>query len=210
LLRKSQMAYEDRDAVRVLTLAQAAQYGPWQLPRPVRAEVTLQEARGLAMVGEPVTLIEQKLDLARQLLADTALDDAQPGQLGCSFNESALMLRTASCYIEAGKPQQAAVLYGQVLSAGGLSRRDRGYFLARRSSSLALAGEPDEAASAGLKAAQLASSTTSQRAKRELMRALTALKPWRNRPGPRALREALATPQTVVTKPLSPNPPPSG
>jgi hypothetical protein len=210
LLRKSQMAYEDRDAVRVLTLAQAAQYGPWQLPRPVRAEVTQQEARGLAMVGEPIGLIEQKLDLARQLLADTALDDAQPGQLGCSFNESALTLRTASCYIEAGKPQQAAALYGQVLSAGGLSRRDRGYFLARRSSSLALAGEPDDAASAGLEAAQLALSTTSQRTKRELMRALAALKPWRNRPGPRALREALATSQTVVTKPLSANPPPSG
>ncbi|MGH3870058.1 MAG: XRE family transcriptional regulator [Pseudonocardiaceae bacterium] len=210
LLRKSQMAYEDRDAVRVLTLAQAAQYGPWQLPRSVRVEVTQQEARGLAMVGEPISLIEQKLDLARRLLADTALDDAQPGQLGCSFNENALTLRTASCYIEAGKPRQAAALYGQVLSAGGLSRRDRGYFLARRTSSLALAGEPDEAASTGLEAAQIASSTTSQRTKRELIRALAALKPWRNRPGPRALREALAIPQAPVTKPPSTNPPPSG
>ncbi|MGH3885016.1 MAG: hypothetical protein ACRDSZ_00335 [Pseudonocardiaceae bacterium] len=210
LLRKSQMAYDDRDAVRVLTLAQAAQYGPWQLPRPIRAEVTQQEARGLAMVGEPISLIEQKLDQARQLLADTTLDDAQPGQLGASFNEGALTLRTASCYIEAGKPLQAAALYGHVLSAGGLSRRDRGYFLARRTSSLALAGEPDEAASAGLEAAQLASSITSQRTKRELMRALAALTPWRNRPGPRALREALATSQTTVTKPPSASPPPSG
>ncbi len=210
LLRKSQMAYDDRDAVRVLTLAQAAQYGPWQLPRSVRVEVTQQEARGLAMVGEPIGIIEQKLDQARQLLTDTALDDAQPGQLGCSFDEGALTLRAASCYIEAGKPQQAAALYGQVLSAGGLSRRDRGYFLARRTSSLALAGEPDEAASTGLEAAQLASSTTSQRTKRELIRALAALKPWRNRPGPRALREALATSQAATTKPPLPNPPPSG
>jgi tetratricopeptide (TPR) repeat protein len=209
LLRKSQMAYEDRDAVRVLTLAQAAQYGPWQLPKSVRAEVTQQEARGLAMVGEPISLIEQKLDLACQLLADTALDDVEPGQLGCSFDEGALMLRTASCYIEAGKPQQAAAFYDQVLSAGGLSRRDRGYFLARRTSSLALAGEPDEAADAGLEAVQLASATSSQRTQRELMRALSALTPWRTRPGPRELREALATSQTV-TKPLSPNPPPSG
>jgi hypothetical protein len=68
-------------------------------------------------------------------------------------------------------------------------RRDRGYFfLARRTSSLALAGEPDEAASAGLEAVQIASSTTSQRTNRELMRALATLQPWRNRPGPRALR----------------------
>ncbi len=163
------MAYEDRDAVRVLTLAQAAQYGPWQLPRSVRAEVTQQEARGLAMVGEPISLIQQKLDLARQLLADIALDNAKPGQLGCSFQPEAPTLRTASCYIEAGRPQQAAALYGQVLSTDELSRRDRGYFLARRTSSLALAGEPDEAASTGLEAVQLASSTTSQRTKRELM-----------------------------------------
>jgi hypothetical protein len=53
---------------------------------------------------------------------------------------------------------------------------------------LALAGEPDEAASAGLEAVQIASSTTSQRTNRELMRALATLQPWRNRPGPRALR----------------------
>ena len=161
------------------------------------------------MVGEPISLIEQKLDQARQLLADTALDDAQPGQLGCSFNEGALTLRAASCYIEAGKPQQAAMLYGYVLSTDGLSRRDRGYFLARRTSSLALAGEPDEAAETGLEAVQLATATSSQRTKRELVRALAALTPWRNRPGPRALREALATSQATVTKPPSASPPPS-
>ena len=40
LLKKSQMAYEERDGLRVLTLAQAAQYGPWQLPAKVQAEVT--------------------------------------------------------------------------------------------------------------------------------------------------------------------------
>lgn len=33
LLKKSQMAYDDRDALRVLTLAQASQYGPWQIGR---------------------------------------------------------------------------------------------------------------------------------------------------------------------------------
>jgi hypothetical protein len=52
LLKKSQMAYEGRDALRVLTLAQAAQNGPWRLPPKVRAEVAQQEARGLAMLGE--------------------------------------------------------------------------------------------------------------------------------------------------------------
>jgi transcriptional regulator with XRE-family HTH domain len=190
LLRKSQMAYEERDARRVLTLAQAAQYGPWRLPSYVRAEVTQQEARGLAMVGESMSTIEQKLDDARLLLAGATPDDPD-SHLGNSCNEGTLALRNASCYIEAGKPHQAAILYKQVLSTDLLSRRDRGYFLARLTSSLALAGEPDDAATAGLEAVQLATATTSQRTKRELMRSLVTLKPWHNRPGPRALHEAV-------------------
>lgn len=183
LLKKSQMAYDERDARRVLTLAQAAQYGPWQLPGHVRAEVTQQEARGLAMVGESMSIIEQKLDDARRFLADATPDDEPDSQFGSYYNEDTLTLRNASCYIEAGKPHQAATLYQQVLSNDLLSRRDRGYFLARLTSSLALAGEPDDAAGAGLEAIQLAEATTSQRTKRELMRSLATLKPWHNRPG---------------------------
>ena len=192
LLRKSQMAYEERDARRVLTLAQAAQYGPWRLPRHIRAEVTQLEARGLAMVGESMSAIERKLDDARLLLAGATPDDDPDNHLGTYCNEDMLVLRNASCYIEAGKPHQAAMLYRQALSTGQLSRRDRGYFLARLACSLALAGEPDDAATAGLEAVQLATATTSQRTKRELMRSLVTLKPWHNRPGPRALHEAVA------------------
>jgi hypothetical protein len=185
------MAYEERDARRVLTLAQAAQYGPWRLPSYVRAEVTQQEARGLAMIGESLSTIERKLDDTRLLLAGATPDDDPDNHLSSYCNEGTLTLRDASCYIEAGKPHQAATLYKQVLSTDLLSRRDRGYFLARLTSSLALAGEPDDAATAGLEAVQLATATTSQRTKRELMRALVTLKPWHNRPGPRALREAV-------------------
>lgn len=188
LLKKSQMAYDDRDALRVLTLAQAAQYGPWQLSKQVRVEVTQQEARGLAMLGETLSIIEQKLDDARQLLADAPVEH---NQLGNPYDENTLTLRNASCYIEVGKPQRAAGLYAHVLATDHLSERDRGYFTARMTSALALAGEPDDAADAGLNAAQLATATASQRTKRELMRALATLTPWQNRPGPRALREAV-------------------
>lgn len=75
LLKKSQMAYEERDGLRVLTFAQAAQYSPWQLPPKVRAEVTQQEARGMARLGEPFNVVEQKLEDARRLVdaADTSL-----------------------------------------------------------------------------------------------------------------------------------------
>jgi len=40
LLRKSQMAYDLRDAHRVVTFAEAAQHGPWHFPLKVLAEVT--------------------------------------------------------------------------------------------------------------------------------------------------------------------------
>lgn len=190
LLKKSQMAYDERDARRVLTFAQAAQYGPWQLPDHIRAEVTQQEARGLAMVGEPIGIIDQKLDAARLLLTE-ARPENEPHKLGGYYDEATLTLRDASCYIEAGKPHHAAMLYTHVLSGDYLSRRDRGYFLARLASSLALAGEPDAAATVGLDAVELATATTSQRTRRELLRSLLTLKPWHNRPGPRALREAI-------------------
>lgn len=199
LLKKSQMAYDERDALRVLTLAQAAQYGPWRLSKQVRVEVTQQEARGLAMLGESLSVVEHKLDDARALLANMHANDESPKQLGIPYDEHTLTLRNASCYIEAGKPQRAAGLYAHVLASDHLAPRDRGYFTARMASALALAGEPDEAADAGLDAARLAAATTSQRTKRELTRALATLTPWQNRPGPRALREA------VVVSPDAPS-----
>lgn len=189
LLKKAQMAYDDRDAVRVFTFARAAQDGPWNLPPKVRAEVAQQEARGLAMLGEGLASVERKLENARTYFAQADAHDTS--QLGSHYSGSSLTLQTASCYIEAGKPQHAASLYEGVLATGVLSLRDQGYFLARRASALALAGEPDDAAATGLESIQLASTTSSTRTKREIGRAVRTLQPWASRPGPRALREAL-------------------
>jgi hypothetical protein len=190
LLKKSQMAYEGRDALRVLTLAQAAQNGPWQLPAKVRAEVTQQEARGLAMLGEPIGVIERKLDEACSLL--TAAGDApDESRLGAYYDEGTSLLRAASCYIEAGHPRRAACLFGDVLTSGVLSRRDEGYFRARRAVAFALSGEPDDAAREGLQSLCMATLTKSQRTTCELARVVKLLAPWSNRPGPRELSEAM-------------------
>jgi hypothetical protein len=190
LLKKSQMAYEGRDALRVLTLAQAAQNGPWRLPPKVRAEVTQQEARGLAMLGEPIGVIEQKLDEARSLLA-AAGDVPDESRLGTYYNEGTSLLRTASCYMEAGHPGRAACLFGDVLTSGVLSRRDEGYFRARRAVAFALSGEPDDAAREALVSLHVATVTNSQRTTAELARAVKLLARWSTRPGPRELREAM-------------------
>ncbi|WP_225320491.1 helix-turn-helix domain-containing protein [Streptomyces luteolifulvus] len=192
LLKKSQMAYDERDAVRVLTLAEAARQAHWQLPLKVQAEVAQQQARGFAMLGDPMDHVERALGEAHQLLTqhEGASDDTAP-HLSPHYNRANLTLQTASCYIEAGQPARASDLYGTVLEGEALSRRDQGYFLARRACSLALAGQPDDAASVGLAAVALSDATNSLRTKRELTRAMTTLQPWATRPGPRELREAL-------------------
>lgn len=190
LLRKSQMAFDDRDGPRMLALAEASLNGPWGLPARVRVEAMQQEARGHAMVGGPNATIERKLDQARDLL-DRAEADGDPQQLGATFDEATLTLRTASCYVESGRPRKASALYHSVLRARTLSPRDHGYFLARRASALALAGEPDAAAAEGLQALRLASSASSSRTARELSRTLDTLRTWKSRPGPRELHEAL-------------------
>ena len=189
LLRKSQMAYESRDAHRVATFAVAAGEGPWLLPAMVRVEVSQQEARGLAMLGEPIAAVERKLDEAQSLFAGVRHGE-QP-RFAITFTESALQLRNASCYIEAGKPGHAADLFEQVLNTGELSRRDEGYYRARRAFACALSGLPDDAAREGLLAWRIAATTSSQRTARELARTVKALEPWNSRPGARQLREAL-------------------
>ncbi|WP_433516974.1 helix-turn-helix domain-containing protein [Nonomuraea sp. CA-143628] len=192
LLRKSQLAYDRRDALKVLTLAEAAGLERWQLPAQVRVEVAQQQARGYAMVGEPMNRVDRALDQALQWLDEfeNGRDNSET-QPSSKYSRADLTLRTASCYIEAGQPARAAGLYQEVLQGKSLSRRDQGYFLARRAFSLALAGQPDEAATVGVVSVRLANATSSLRTKRELGRLVRALRPWAARPGPRELGEAL-------------------
>ncbi len=138
-----------------------------------------------------MSLIEQKLDDARLLLGDAVPDDEQPGQLGMHYTGSLLTMQTAICYTEAGQPSRAAELYEKWLSGNAFSRRDYGYFLSLKANSLALAGDPDEAATVGLEAFSLARDANSQRTVRELVKVLTTLKPWARRVAVRELREAV-------------------
>jgi len=89
------------------------------------------------------------LKLRAGLLAGATRDD-EPGLPGGYFTETTLVLRSAVAFIEAGKPARSAVMFGDVLANAGLSRRDTGFFSARRAAALALSGEPDEAATVGL------------------------------------------------------------
>ncbi|MFB8281186.1 XRE family transcriptional regulator [Nocardia colli] len=189
LLKKSQMAYETRDTGTLLTLAQAARNGPWQLPTRVRAEVVQQEALGLAMIGEPTSAVEQNLAEAGHLLTQANSTDDQI--LASYFDEGTLLVRSACCYTEAGQPQTATPLFAQALASGSLSRRDAGFFGARQAKALALSGEPDEAATVAIESVTVARETRSERTMNVIVDVVRTLEPWRHRPRVRELREVL-------------------
>lgn len=189
LLKKSQMAYDERDALRMLTLAQAAGHDRWQLSARVRAEVTQQEALGRAMLGDPLDVVRGQLADAEALLTNAPED--QPDALGAYFNGHTRLLRDAITYTEAGKPSLAADLFSDVMSTGTLSHRDTGFFNARRAAALALSGEPDEAARVGKASAAVAQEVRSERTVRVLGEVLQTLDRWRSRPAVREFRESL-------------------
>ncbi|WP_282777472.1 XRE family transcriptional regulator [Nocardia sp. CC201C] len=192
LLKKSQMAYDAKDAGTVLALAQAADEGPWQLPARIRAEVAQQEALGLAMIGEPAGAVEQRIGASQTWL--TRADHDDDGLFGTYFNQDTLLLRSAACYTEAGQPRRASQLFATVLDSGALSRRDSGFFSARRANALALSGEPDEAAVVATTAVGIARETRSERTMNVVIDVVRALEPWRHRASVRTLHDVLAPP----------------
>lgn len=192
LLKKSQLAWDARDAQRMLIFAQAAQQRSQDLPLRVQSEALQQEARGYAMLRGDIGFIRAKLDEARGLLADEQPDasDADPA-LAAHYGASLLALQTAICYCEIGLTGQAVELYEEHLTVEGFSRRDYGYFRALSGLALASDGRPDEASAAGREALNLAIATSSARTMKELTRLLAQLHPWPDRPAVQSLHREL-------------------
>lgn len=190
LLKKSQAAWDERDATRMLTLAQAVQDGPWRLSARVRAEAAQQEARAYAMLGADMDFVERKLDAGRNLLSKGHADE---DELSWHYTSAVFAMQAALCYCEAGRPKVAVELYNAELSERAFSRRDYGYFMSLKCGALAAMGEPDEACSTGLTALAIATATHSERTVRELVNLLQRLSPWSTRPSVQALRDAVLT-----------------
>jgi tetratricopeptide (TPR) repeat protein/DNA-binding XRE family transcriptional regulator len=189
LLKKAQLAYDEREPVRMLTLTQAVEGGTWSLPLRVQAEAVQQVARAEAMLGASVSTIENQLGRARDLLHE---DEEHPyvGHVAAHYDHPLLAMQTAVCYVEAGQPRRAVDLYEEALTEEAFSPRDYGFFLSWKAAAQALAGQPDEAARTGLASAARATEANSHRTKRELIRVLDTLQPWHYRP---AVRELAAT-----------------
>jgi tetratricopeptide (TPR) repeat protein len=189
LLKKAQLAYDERQPLRMLTLSQAARNGPWRLPLRVQAEAAQQEARAEAMLGAAPGCVLARLDQAQELLHQA--ESAAQHNLGAHYNQALLTLQTAACHVEAGQPARAVELYRTVLDANGFSPRDYGFFLSWMAAAQALAGDADQAAGTGLESAARAAYAGSGRTRRELVRVLDTLRPWQHRPAVRELVAAI-------------------
>lgn len=178
LLKKSQSAWDARDAARMLGLAQAVQEGPWHLPARVRAEAVQQEARGLAMHNRRRTEVDNTLKRANELLNVSAQDKTQ---LAAHYDAALFQLQTAICYNESGRPDEAVEIYDATLTPDVISARDIAYFSALKAQTLVAANRVDDAATTGAAALGGALATGSARTLQELARLGRRLGPWRSR-----------------------------
>lgn len=191
LLKKSQAAWDQRDAKRMLDLARAAQAGDWTLPPHVAAEAAQQEARGDAMLGANIAQVQRRLDQAQLSLARVDRDSAGTRTVAAHYDPSLLGIQRAICYHEAGKPRMALNLYDEHLRDEHFSERDFAYFLSLSAHTLAASGEPDQAAQLGSKVLSTTARTNSIRTVREVLRLVDKLAPWGERPAVRELREQM-------------------
>ncbi|GAA0408470.1 hypothetical protein GCM10009541_59470 [Micromonospora gifhornensis] len=179
LIKKSQSAWDDRDAPRMLGLARAAREGPWRLPARVMAEAVQQQARGLAMLGTGQRQVDDMLKEARDFL-DLAAEDRT--SLAAHYDTVLFKVQTAICYGESGRPEQAVEIYGSTLTPTVFSARDLAYFSTLKAQTLVAVHRLDDAALAATAAIGAAAAAGSARTLRELFRLRRRLQPWRARP----------------------------
>ena len=195
LLRKAQAAYDQRNALRMLDLTLAAARFGTALGSGLRAEILQQQARGEAMLGASDVDVRHRLDEASNALAagEEQASNDEPGQ---HYSERLLGFQTALCMSEAGRPREAVLRYREVISPD-LPRRDHAYFSILMATSLALSGEPDEAALIACSALPVAAATASRRSIREARTLVGVLAPWRERHQVRELLDVLHTAEHV-------------
>lgn len=186
LLKKAQAAWDGRDGLRMLSLAQAVLEGPWSLPYQVRAEAAQQVARGRAMLGADRRSVDAEIRRARELLEGE--DDRR---MSPHYSAALFELQVANTLYVSGRAGQALEIYDQYLTPQAFSRRDYGYFLSSKSAAEVAAGDVDAAALTGLEALRIARETESARTHRSMIRVVEELRPWWSRPTVGELRHAL-------------------
>ncbi|MEU7819202.1 helix-turn-helix transcriptional regulator [Catellatospora sp. NPDC049133] len=195
LVRRSNIALLDDDAVDVIELASAARRTPGPISPKLAALAAQQEARGWALHAKP-DRFRRLIDSAADLLLDhpNDVDDDAPVYLR-SYDVDTLEEQSASGYRACGQADAAvAILERRIIATPPDQQRDRAHQLAKLANAVLQSAHPDpeRAATIGLSCAHVARSTGSSRITTEL-RALdrTLSDRWPGLFGTKELREAL-------------------
>lgn len=174
MARKAQLAGDTADLVDVVDLAEAAQ----RMARPrsrLAAVARTYEAYGHALRGDPFES-ERAIDDVRNALDGVAAD---PTPWGVWLNVSYVEIHRAQGLAALNRHDQAAEAFAaaiRLLPEG--FHRDRGVYMSRQAVALAGAQDPEQAATIGMQALNVAEDTGSGRITNELARLDKALAPW--------------------------------
>jgi DNA-binding XRE family transcriptional regulator len=162
LFRRSQQAVSGRNTAQVISLAQAAQRAGGDLPSPMRAAITQQEAIGHAMAKDDLRTWARFEDA--EGWATTGDDGDARGGHGSFCTKTYLNLQRAGGWLAFGRPDRAVQLFETNLpEVPSVYRRDRGVALGRLASAYVLASEPEQAAHVATEALEIARSAGSAR-----------------------------------------------
>ncbi|MFD6362052.1 helix-turn-helix domain-containing protein [Streptomyces roseolus] len=142
LVRRALVTMYGGDAAGTVALARRAQSS--ELPSRIRGLAAQREAQGHALVGNEVDCL-RSLDRARELLADDALNGAEP-VIGTSHVSDPAAMSTGWCLYDLGRPKVAAeVLDRECRRLPPHALRTRARYGFRRSLAHAVSGEVEHA-----------------------------------------------------------------
>jgi tetratricopeptide (TPR) repeat protein len=192
LMRKAQLAMDAGDASETIGLAQAAQRSEGLTCR-VRAAAVQQEAHGHALAGN-LRESERMFDQALHLVMAGDEGDHVASELGGFCTERHIEAQRATAMLELGQPQLAVSVFERELALWPASfERDRGLFLSNCALAHLANDDPDQAATIGRDAAQIAQSTRCARTLARLGDLDRRLASHGSLPAVQDFRESLAT-----------------
>ncbi len=192
LMRKAQLAMDAGDASGTIGLARAAQRGE-RLTCRVRAAAVQQEAHGHALAGN-LHESQRRFEEALQFVMAGDAADQIPSELGSFCTERHIEAQRATALLELGQAQLAVSLFERELALWPASfERDRGLFLAQYALAHLANDDPEQAATIGRDAAQIAQSSRCARTLARLGDLDRRLASHGSLPAVREFRESLTT-----------------
>ena len=194
LYRRGEHASADGDAAAAAGLAAAARREGGDLPGPMLAAISQQEAHAHALDGAEAYCLAALDQALEQAASPDDPGDASSGH-GSFCTPAYLEMQRGRCWLRLGRPMRAmAALDSAAGTLPPVYRRDRGVALSALAAAYAAVGEPGEAASAAMQALEVGRDAGSERIVSMVIPVATALARHRGIEAVDQLSEALAEP----------------